>query len=49
MVILIAKKNNKAINMKKFLNNLLDWIMNLIFAVILFGGGAWVIYTIFIQ
>ena len=35
--------------MKNFFNNLLDWVMNIIFTGILFGGGAWVIYTLFIQ
>jgi len=34
--------------MKKFwyyVNETIDWIMNLICAVILFGGGAWIIST----
>jgi hypothetical protein len=35
--------------MKKFLNNLFDWFMILIFAAIEFGGGAWVIYMLFIE
>ena len=26
-----------------------EWIMNIIFAVILFGGGAWVIWNIFLK
>ena len=33
--------------MKKFLNNLFDWIMNIIFTAILFGGGFYVIKDIF--
>jgi len=36
--------------MKKFwyyVNETFDWIMNVIYAVILFGGGIWVIKDIF--
>jgi hypothetical protein len=38
--------------MKKFwtvVNTIIDWIMNLIFTAILFGGGAWCIWEIFIK
>ena len=33
--------------MKKFLNNLFDWILIIFFTAILFGGGAYVILYIF--
>jgi hypothetical protein len=33
--------------MKNFLNELFDWFMNILFAVILIGGGAWVIKMLF--
>ena len=38
--------------MKKFLkivNWIFDWIMNIIFTVILLGAGAWCIWNIFIK
>lgn len=33
----------------KAINWALDWLMNLIFAIILFGGGAWCIWNMFIK
>ena len=54
MTIVIAKTKNSIYNksnkMKKFwkiLGGIFDWILIIFFAVILFGGGAWVIKNLF--
>jgi len=33
----------------KGVNTVIDWLMNIIFSVILVGGGAWCIWEIFLK